>query len=309
MKALEIQNVKQAFRAGFWMKQVEILHGVSFSLEAGRVFGLLGPNGAGKTTLIHLIAGFRKPKGGSIQVLGQPPHLRETRQKMGYLPERPYFPEHLSARSLLRYYGELCGIEPQAIAERTREVLDWVKMSHAADKELRLYSKGMLQRTGIAQAILHDPKFVILDEPMSGLDPAGRREMRELLRELNRQGRTVFFSTHLIEDIEELCTDYGVIHQGHLSARGTVEDVLQILKKRMEIVFEPGESAERARARLESMGSIQILPRGWVCSLESEERVESALKLCLEEKIRVLRVEPAPLDLKDLIPEAQGGMQ
>jgi ABC-2 type transport system ATP-binding protein len=309
MNALQIQNVKQAFRAGFWMKQVEILHGVSFDLEEGRVFGLLGPNGAGKTTLIHLIAGFRRPKSGEICVHGLAPHEREARQKMGYLPERPYFPEHLTARQLLRYYGELCGMDAQKIDERTREVLDWVKMSHAANKELRLYSKGMLQRTGIAQAILHDPKFVILDEPMSGLDPAGRREMRELLRELNRQGRTVFFSTHLIEDIEELCTDYGVIHQGHLSARGTVEDVLQILKKRMEIVLEPGERAQSARPQLESLASIQILPRGWVCGVDSEDKLERTLKLCLEEKIRVLRVEPAPLDLKDLIPDAQGGMQ
>jgi ABC-2 type transport system ATP-binding protein len=309
MNALEIQNVKQAFRSGFWMKPIEILHGVSFSLEEGRVFGLLGPNGAGKTTLIHLIAGFRKPKGGSIRVLGQTPHTREARQAMGYLPERPYFPEHLSARQLLRYYGELCGMSAQKIEARTREVLDWVKMSHAADKELRLYSKGMLQRTGIAQAILHDPKFVILDEPMSGLDPAGRREMRELLRELNRQGRTVFFSTHLIEDIEELCTDYGVIHKGYLSARGTVDDVLQILKKRMEIVLEPSTRTNHARARLEAEAVIQVLPRGWVCAVESEERVESVLRVCLEEKIRVLRVEPAPIDLKDLIPDAQGGMQ
>src|SRR6186997_577570 len=166
MNLLEVENVTQSFRSGFWMKRAEVLHGVSLSVPERTVCGFLGPNGAGKTTLIHLIAGLRKPVSGSVRVAGHEATSPEARGRLGYLPERPYFYEHLTGEELLRYFGELSGMSRARIRERSAQVLAAVGMAHAAKTELRKYSKGMLQRIGIAQAILHDPQFLVLDEPM-----------------------------------------------------------------------------------------------------------------------------------------------
>lgn len=225
--AIEVLDVHQSFRTGFWMKPAPVLRGLSFSVPAKSVVGFLGPNGAGKTTLIHLIVGLKKPVQGSLRIFGLVARTPQARAQVGYLPERPYFHEHLTGDGMLRYFGALSGMSDRQIVARIPEVLSRVGMLEARHKELRNYSKGMLQRIGIAQAILHDPEVLVLDEPMSGLDPVGRKEMRELILHLASEGRTVFFSSHVIPDVEAICDQVVIIQKGQLVGCGAIHDFLQ----------------------------------------------------------------------------------
>ncbi len=234
---LQIQGIHQAFRTGFWLKLAPILHDISFEIPKGSITGFLGPNGAGKTTLIHLIMGIKRPKAGRILLEGIPVDSTEARLKMGYLPERPYFYEHLTGEQLLYFFGRLSGLSDGEIASRIPRALDRVGMAHARHKELRAYSKGMLQRIGIAQAILGDPQFIVLDEPMSGLDPFGRKEIRELIQDLGSEGRTIFFSSHIIPDVESICDRVVLIQKGRLIGNGPIRELLGQQAKSIEIAF------------------------------------------------------------------------
>ena len=238
---IQIQNIKQSFKTGFLLKHVQILKGISFEIPKGSIYGFLGHNGAGKTTLIHLMVGIREPMSGTITLDGKPVHIPSVRAQMGYLPERPYFYESLTGRRLLQYYGELSQLDGATIKKRTPEVLEAVGLSHAADLELRKYSKGMLQRIGVAQAILHRPKFLVLDEPMSGLDPLGRKSMRELIQNLASLGHTVFFSSHIIPDVEMICDHLAVIKKGVLLGAGPMSQFLKNEKNESEVFYsKPG---------------------------------------------------------------------
>lgn len=223
---LEVEQVDHFFRVGFLMKQVQILFEVSLSVPERSIFGFLGLNGAGKTTLIQLIAGLRKASKGRVKIFGEDATSIEARTRLGYLPERPYFHEHLTGEGLLNYYGKLSGLSRVDISARIPSVLEKVGMSHARKVELRKYSKGMLQRIGMAQALIHDPEFLLLDEPMSGLDPLGRREMRELIKGLKKEGRTLFFSSHVISDVEEICDQVAFIQKGRITDVGPVSAFL-----------------------------------------------------------------------------------
>lgn len=220
---VEISGIHQSFRAGFWLKHVEVLKDVSFNIPKGSVFGFIGANGAGKTTLIHLMVGIRKPTSGRILIKGLDSTTPIARSVMGYLPERPYFHEFLTGKELLTYMGRLSGMSGNDINTRIPKVLELVGMKHAGDTELKSYSKGMLQRIGIAQALLHDPELLVFDEPMSGLDPRGRREMRELMQDLAKKGKTIFFSTHLVHDVELICSHLAVIDKGKIIRQGRID--------------------------------------------------------------------------------------
>jgi ABC-2 type transport system ATP-binding protein len=223
---LEIRNIQQWFRTGFWLKPATILHGVSLDVPEGSITGFVGPNGAGKTTLIHIITGIRRPRSGTATWKGIPMHQRAGRARIGYLPERPYFHEHLTGRQLLHYFGRLSGLSDGAIAERAPRLLSRVGLNPAGDRPLRTYSKGMLQRIGIAQALIHEPELLILDEPMSGLDPLGRAEMKQLIHELGSEGRTVFFSSHIIPDVEAVCDRVALIDQGRIVKSGRLSELV-----------------------------------------------------------------------------------
>lgn len=235
---IHIEKVDQGFRAGFWMKRVQILRGVSLSIPKGAIFGFLGANGAGKTTLIHLIAGIRRPLRGTVTIDGLDACSLAARARVGYLPERPYFHEHLSGTALLSYFGALSNMTPAEIKKRIPIVLQEVGMTHAAQLELKNYSKGMLQRIGIAQALLHDPEVLILDEPMSGLDPIGRKEVRELILRMAQAGKTVFFSSHVIPDVEAVCTRVGLIQKGCILGCGTIDELLRNFSGQTEQEYE-----------------------------------------------------------------------
>ena len=236
--ALIIKNVHQSFRSGFWLKSIEVLHGISFEVPSGKIFGILGPNGAGKTTLIQLMAGLREPTSGEILVNGSlNVCLRETRRSIGYLPERPYFHEHLTGEQFLNFMGTLSGVDASEINRRIPDVLKTVGLHDVRKIELRRFSKGMLQRIGIAQALMPHPKILLFDEPMSGLDPVGRKEIRSLMTVLMKQGCTVIFSTHIIEDVEAICQNVAMIHKGNLVSCGTVEEFLSQGQQQVESYF------------------------------------------------------------------------
>jgi ABC-2 type transport system ATP-binding protein len=192
------------------------IEGVSLDVRRGEVFGLLGLNGSGKTTTIKLMLGLLFPTSGTAEVFGHPAGSREAQRRIGYLPEVPYFYKYLSAREVLRFYGRLSGLKKDALAGRIEDVLRVVRMARHADRPMRDYSKGMAQRVGLAQAMLHDPDVMIFDEPVTGLDPLGIREMRELIVSLNKGGKTIFFSSHNISEAEKVCHRVAVLADGRL---------------------------------------------------------------------------------------------
>src|SRR6266481_2256120 len=227
MAALEIQGLCKSYPAGFWRKTLRpALLPLDLTVEEGETFGFLGPNGAGKTTTLKLLMGIIFPTSGSARILGRHFHDPEVRRQIGFLPEQPYFYDYLNAQELLDYYGSLSGLSPDERKTRVPALLERVGLADAGRQQLRKFSKGMLQRVGIAQAILHQPRIVFLDEPMSGLDPVGRREIRELLQGLKDEGKTVFFSTHILSDAEALCDRVAVIHEGMLRGVGVVADLV-----------------------------------------------------------------------------------
>ena len=287
---LEVRQVSQIFRSGFWLKPVQILHSVDLHVPKGSIFGFLGANGAGKTTLIHLIAGLRAPKAGTVTIAGFPVSSREARARIGYLPERPYFHEHLTGEGLLRYFGALAGMTRADLDRKIPEVLRAVGMEAARKRELRLYSKGMLQRIGIAQAIVHDPELLVLDEPMSGLDPVGRKEMRELILRLASEGKTIFFSSHVIPDVEAICDEIAVIEKGRIRSQGKVESFLQGESHQSEIVF--GGIAEASARALVDFKSLRAVSEGYKATLEGGDSLSQALGRLIGAGAKILSVNP-----------------
>lgn len=301
---LEVESVSQAFRVGFWMKKVEVLKDIQLSVPQGAVFGFLGANGAGKTTLIHLITGLRKPTQGRIQVFGNDCSSVEAKSKIGYLPERPYFHHHLTGEGLLRYFGALAGLSNSKIQSRIPSVLTEVGMAHARKVELKRYSKGMLQRIGIAQALIHDPEFLVLDEPMSGLDPLGRKEIRELIVRLAGEGRTIFFSSHVIPDVEAICDQVGLIQKGKLIGCGKIGEFLSQGPVQTEIAF--GGIPLTDRIQFPEFSNLRKIPDGVRGTVKSQEAVENVLTKLLKMGAKIFWVTPIRPSLESLF-EADSG--
>ncbi|MGA8870908.1 MAG: ABC transporter ATP-binding protein [Candidatus Acidiferrales bacterium] len=243
--AIEIMGLTKDYPVGFWRKRMRrSLDNLTLEVEEGEIFGFLGPNGAGKTTTLKLLTGLIFPTSGTARVRGRSIDDVRMHREIGYLPEQPYFYDYLTARELLDYYARFSNYSATERRERVERFLGLVGLASAGDVQLRKFSKGMLQRAGIAQAILHDPAVVFLDEPMSGLDPIGRREVRDIIHDLKRQGRTVFFSTHILSDAEMLCDRVAVLAGGKLQGVGAPGDIVSMEVAGMEILFEmPGGRA------------------------------------------------------------------
>ncbi|MBC7741173.1 MAG: ABC transporter ATP-binding protein [Bdellovibrionaceae bacterium] len=222
MKILEVSNLKKTFKTDFYKRPQKVLKDISFSVDKGQFVGFIGPNGAGKTTTIKCLLEFIFPDSGQILFFGEKYKL-EHRQKIGFLPERPFFHEFLTGLEFLKLHWQLTKNTSEGFTERAEEVLSQVKLSHAKYKKLKDYSKGMLQRIGIAQAIIMQPEFLILDEPMSGLDPDGRILIKEILRNLKQKKMTVLMSSHLLEDLDELCDQLVIIHSGKVEYAGALD--------------------------------------------------------------------------------------
>lgn len=257
--AIETQNLSKEYPHGFLqLKKKTSLEGLTMRVEDGEVFGFLGPNGAGKSTTIKLLMGIIFPTSGSAQILGKPVSDVAMHRDIGYLPEQPYFYDYLTAAEVLDYFARFHGFSAAERKERVQKMLKKVSLETAGKIQLRKYSKGMLQRVGLAQAILHDPKLVILDEPMSGLDPVGRREVRDIILELKNAGKTILFSTHILSDAETLCDRVGVIAGGKLRGVGAPGTILGVKPVGMEIVFElvdGGPLAEKLRNKAIKAGA------------------------------------------------------
>jgi len=244
--AIEIEGLSKEYPYGFLsLKKKTSLENLTMQVENGEIFGFLGPNGAGKSTTIKLLMRLIFPTSGTARILGKSIDDISMHQNIGYLPEQPYFYDYLTATELLDYFARFHNLTAADRRERVQRLLKKVGLDTAKKIQLRKYSKGMLQRVGLAQAILHEPEVVVLDEPMSGLDPLGRREVRDIILELKKQGRTVLFSTHILSDAEMLCDRVGVIVGGKLRGVGTPGELVGIQSQGMEIAFELADPAKR----------------------------------------------------------------
>lgn len=247
--AIEIQGVEKVWRTGFRLRPVQTLFDLKLKVHPGEIYGFIGPNGAGKTTTIKILMGLAKPTRGRVLIFGRDAQEVAQKAQVGYLPERPYFYEYLTATEFLDFYGQLFKLPASVRKRRIDELLERVSLSPHRHTPLGRFSKGMLQRVGIAQALINDPALVVLDEPMSGLDPLGRMLMRDLILELRTRGKTVFFSTHILSDVELICDRVGIIVGGRRKEEGTLEELLHHRLKGIELVARVPESA---RERLEA---------------------------------------------------------
>jgi ABC-2 type transport system ATP-binding protein len=265
---LQAEHLAKTFRVGFWGKPVEALRDVSFELRAGESLGYLGPNGSGKTTSIKCALTLIRPTAGRLRLFGQDPSSPVARARVGYLPEAPYFYDWLTPTEVLDYVGHLYGLDGATRRTRSQALLERLGLGHAAKRPLRGFSKGMLQRVGIAQSLLADPDLLIWDEPMSGLDPVGRKEVRELMAELRREGKSLFFSSHVLADVETLCDAVVILDRGKAVAQGRLRDLLNTDQLETEVLLalpadrEAGESQASARAQLSAVAGVRWLEQG-----------------------------------------------
>ncbi len=274
---LVFHNVSKRYQSGdFWRPlKAQALRQVSFELRQGEVFGLIGVNGAGKTTLMKAAVGLLRPDEGEVRVFGQDPWQPAARRKFGYLPELPYFPKYLSALEILTYYGRLHSMHGPALAGRAEAALTTCGIWHAAREPLSRYSKGMQQRLGLAQTLLHDPDLVFLDEPMSGLDPLGIAQMREVIQNLKRQGKTVFFNSHVLADVERLCDRVGIMARGRLVLQQGVAELLASHASRLVLGL-PGLDADQVNSLSSLSWPAKQEQELWTLSLPHQD-LEKAL--------------------------------
>lgn len=223
---LELRDVKKTYKPGFIPKPKEVLKGVSFSVAEGEIFGYLGPNGAGKTSTIKCLLGLVYPDSGTISLFGRSPLDPRAKDRLGFLPENPYFYEYLTGREFLDFYAQLFGVEKAERAGRISRLLELVDLERAADLPLRKFSRGMLQRIGLAQALINNPSFVILDEPLGGLDPLGRKDIRDIILRLRDEGKTVLFTSHILQDIEMICDRVAIIVKGRIHNQGRLSELV-----------------------------------------------------------------------------------
>jgi ABC-2 type transport system ATP-binding protein len=296
MAAIEILGLEKTYTVGFWHKRPKCaLRPLHLSVEEGEIFGFLGPNGAGKTTTLKLLMGLVFPTAGSARILGMEINDPRVKAQIGFLPEQPYFYDYLTANELLEYYAQLSGVAAPARRRKVRDVLGRVGLQEAGTTQLRKFSKGMLQRVGIAQAILHEPKVLFFDEPMSGLDPMGRREVRDLMEQLKQQGKTVFFSTHILSDAESLCDRVAIIHLGELRGVGAVEDLTSSVEGKVEVIWH-GNSLP---ASLTALTAEYHLTGDTVRAMIREANQDAAIDALRREGRRIISVTPVRTSLEE----------
>jgi ABC-2 type transport system ATP-binding protein len=296
---IRVEGLRKEFRLGLFRRRVQAVNGVSFEVERGKIFGFLGPNGAGKTTTIKMLTGLIAPSGGSARIFGEPIPSARALAKVGFLPENPYVYPYLTPTEFVELCGRLSGLSGRAVRARTRQVLDQVGILYAADRPVGRLSKGMLQRTGLAAALVADPELLILDEPMSGLDPVGRKEVRDLIVEERSRGRTIFFSTHILNDVETLCDEVTILRQGLVVVSGPLDKLLNRAAQRTDVVLsgELGALAEKLTAAgFRNERAAERL----VVRAESAGAVREVLELALSGGASVLEVTPRHETLEDL---------
>lgn len=295
MLAIEILGLEKTYQVGFWRKRPKVaLRPLHLTVEEGEIFGFLGPNGAGKTTTLKLLMGLVFPTGGWARILGREWTDPEVRAQIGFLPEQPYFYDNLTAHELLNYYAQLSGMPAKERSQRVQATLQKVGLPDVKGVQLRKFSKGMLQRIGIAQAILHDPKLVFFDEPMSGLDPMGRREVRDLMEQLKQEGKTVFFSTHILSDAEALCDHVAIIHKGELRGVGAVEDLTSSVQGKVELIWQ----GTQIPASMKALGAECHVTGDTVRAVIDESKQDTAIDALRREHLRLIALTPVRTSLE-----------
>jgi ABC-2 type transport system ATP-binding protein len=301
--AVRIENLKKSFRLGFIPRTREILKGISLSVKEGEIFGYLGPNGAGKTTTIKCLLGLIFPDSGTVEIFGQPHLSTRARQSLGFLPENPYFYDYLTAAEFLGFTADLFGLDRREKDERIVRLLNLVGLERAAGLRLRKFSRGMLQRVGLAQALINEPKLVILDEPLGGLDPLGRKEIRDIIVRFKDEGKTVFFTSHILQDIEMICDHVAIIVGGRVVKHGPLEDLVS-----EKILFTELTVSGLAPEDFRGLGE-RVTVRGDRVFLKivEERRVDEALALVRAKNGKVVSLSPRTETLEDIFVETVSG--
>ncbi len=295
---IKIEHLHKTYRSGFLMKPKLALKDVSFSVEPGQVYGFIGPNGAGKSTTIKVLTGLLNYDSGTVLVNGISPRDVKSRRFIGYSPEQPYFYDYLTGRELLRFYGKLVGLDGAELDKRIGWALDLLHANKDwIDRRLRSYSKGMMQRVGIAQAILGKPKLLILDEPMSGLDPMGRRDVREAIMELNRDGVTIFYSSHLLSDVESISHKVAMIVDGKIVREGTVDEITESCGVEYHVRIRGAIPEKDLPEGVTPAGH----PEEFVC--EDDAARDRLLRFCLDNGIAVEKMDHKRPSLEDILTE------
>ncbi|MGI8786880.1 MAG: ABC transporter ATP-binding protein [Pyrinomonadaceae bacterium] len=308
---VEIENLSKDYAVGFWKKrQVRALDDLNLRVEAGQIFGFLGGNGAGKTTTMKILMSLIFPTNGAARILGNDISDVRMHAKIGYCPENPYFYDYLKARELMNYFGELFGLNAAQRNHKTEELLTRVGLDEKDwDKQLRKFSKGMLQRVGLAQSLINEPEIVFLDEPMSGLDPIGRREIRELITELREKGTTVFMSTHILSDIEALCDNVAILRKGKLAATGNLDALLtESGETQIYEINVKGVSAKVLENELKEVADATIIakPNGANIQISEEKDVDKILPIIRKNGGHLVSVQPVKQSLEELFVKETG---
>src|SRR6266542_6580765 len=298
--AIRIEELTKDYAIGFWRRRpYRALDRLTLDIEPGEVFGFLGPNGAGKTTTLKLLMQLIYPTSGRAEILGRPVGDVAVRQRIGYLPENPSFYDYLTAEELLNYFGELFGLSAADRRKRIATLLDRVGIGAERKLQLRKFSKGMIQRVGIAQALLNDPELIFLDEPMSGLDPLGRRDVRALILELRDQGRTIFFSSHILADAEALCRRVAVVAGGRLAAAGRLDDIVAFQVRGWELAMSDITPEMLARVRNSVRRVTEISPGRYTFQLPMEDPPDRLLSELVASGAKLISLNPLHDTLED----------
>ena len=299
--AIVIDNISKEYRTGFWMKRYLAVDSLCLSVPKGETFGFVGPNGAGKTSTITILAGLQAPTTGNAYIQGISSQEPASKRALGFLPERPYFYTYLTAKELLRFYGGLCSLSGISLEKRILELLERTNMLEFSDVPLGKYSKGMLQRVGLCQTLLHDPDVILLDEPMSGLDPVGRALVKEIILEEKYKGKTVFFCSHVLSDVESICDRVAVVIKGKLRLLGTIRELVKEQEENFRCVY---------RASIQCFATEQVDAQGVRTVIISKNDLSSALLHLHQQNAEVLGVTLVQKSLESvLVDEVRRDMQ
>jgi ABC-2 type transport system ATP-binding protein len=300
-----VDGFQKTFRVGLKARPVHAARGVSFEVNAGEVFGFLGPNGAGKTTTIKALLGLIRKDRGRLEILGRPVEGGEWRGKVGYMPEHPTFYDFLTAKEMTSWFGRLNGLNRTDAERRAERTLDRVGLGAAKDRRLRSFSKGMLQRAGLAQAMLSDPRLLILDEPMTGLDPIGRRDLRHLILELAAEGITVFYSTHILPDVEMTCSRVSIVHQGRSIRTGRLSEILEEGVRGVTVTVAVPDAATRA-AVIEGGVAVEAEGPQLTAEFDDVEPAQAFVNRAVSAGAALVRFEPHREDLETIFVRSLG---
>lgn len=306
---IEVKDLHKTYKTPFSRKLVHAVQGITFEVRKGEAFGFLGPNGAGKTTTIRMLMGLIKPTKGSATLFGLPVGERLATSKLGFLPEAPYFYDYLSVTELLDLAGRLFGMSSKDRRKKGEELIDLVGLRHAAKSPLKSYSKGMMQRAGIAQALINDPELVVFDEPMSGLDPIGRKEVRDIIQSLKSQGKTIFFCSHILADVESLAERVAIVAKGKVRKTGRLDELLASEKKhqRVEVRCENEEKSKDLAQKLTDQKG-EVHGAKVVFQLDDTQDLVGLIKHATDEGATLTSVTKQNRDLESVFMEVVGGV-